>query len=184
MSNKSEESTKEILVPKDAKDAESSAKRISEIQNALIELDEKEAPKAQSLLQQASALHADPSAGTAKNADGKTESELIAEFNKVSGEIGKKRAKLEEELISLTKKVGAVADNKTLRELAKQRALASQLAVQEPPQDLAKFANPALDKIRSELQKNPLPGGETASIDDGTGGESAAAAAAAAAKKA
>ena len=149
--------------------------RIGELTKQLQDIDDTQGAKARELLNLYGALHADPS-GVAKTEDGKTAADVYAEYEALSGDIAKQRAPLEEQLNDFSKGLGMVADYNTLRRLSKERAEASAKACQEPFRDnLTDFANPELDKIRSALQKNPLPGGDKASIDDGTGGEQPAA---------
>ena len=146
--------------------------RVVELRAQLVDLDEKEGAKARELLELYSALHVDPS-GEAKDSEGRTAGEVYAEYERVSKEIGEKKKPLEDQLNDFQKGLGLVADYDTLRKASKERAAASAAACQEPFRDYTQFSNPELDKIRSGLQKNPLPGGDTAAIDDGTaGGES------------
>lgn len=147
--------------------------KVAELRAQLVALDENEGANARELLNLYSALHADPSGDAAKDEQGRTAAEVYAEYEKVSSEVAAKREPLEAQLNELSKGLGLVADYQTLRQAAKERAEASAAACQEPPaKDLTEFSNPELDKIRSQLQTNPLPGGEKASIDDGTGGAS------------
>jgi len=148
--------------------------RIAELAAQLQQIDDTEGAKARELLNLYGALHADPS-GNAKDEKGRTAAEVYEEYQTLSGEIAMSRAPLEQQLNDFSKGLGMVADYNTLRKLAKERAEASARNCQEPFKDMTEFSNPQLDKIRSDLQKNPLPGGDKASIDDGTGGEQPAA---------
>lgn len=143
--------------------------KVTQLRAQLVEIDQNEGEKARELLNLYSALHADPS-GNAKDDQGRTAAEVYAEYEKVSAETAKQKAPLETQLNEFSKGLGLVADYQTLRAAAKERAEASAKACQEQPKDLTAFSNPELDRIRSQLQTNPLPGGEKASIDDGTGG--------------
>ena len=158
-----------VEIPKDAGEREAKVKRLAEIKVALLKLDYTEGTANNELLSQSSALRSDPDKN-AVNKDGKTADELLAEFNEKSAATGKKKEALEKEMVSLTKSANSVADYDTLRKASRERAAASQLACQEKPTDLSEFSNQELDKIRSQLQANPLPGGDAASVDDGTGG--------------
>ena len=144
--------------------------KVAELRAQLVEIDQNEGEKARELLNLYSALHADPSGDKAKDSEGRTAAEVYAEYERVSAETAKQKAPLEQQLNDFSKGLGLVADYQTLRQAAKERAEASAAACQEQPKDLTSFSNPELDKIRSQLQTNPLPGGEKASIDDGTGG--------------
>lgn len=145
--------------------------KVAELRAQLVEIDQNEGEKARELLNLYSALHADPSTD-AKDDQGRTAAEVYAEYERVSGETAKQKAPLEQQLNDFTKGLGLVADYDTLRQAAKERAEASAAACQEQPKDYTQFSNPELDRIRSQLQTNPLPGGEKSSIDDGTGGGS------------
>lgn len=144
--------------------------RVVELRAQLVQIDETEGAKANELLQLYSALHVDPS-GNAKDEQGRTAAQVYAEYERVSAEVGQKKKPLEDQLNDFQKGLGLVADYDTLRKAAKERAEASAAACQEPFRDYTEFSNPELDRIRSGLQKNPLPGGDKASIDDGSGGE-------------
>lgn len=144
--------------------------RIGELTTQLQEIDETEGAKANELLNLYSALHVDPS-GEAKDEQGRTAAEVYAEYERLSAEAAKKKEPLVNQLNDFQKGLGLVADYQTLRKAAKERAEASAAACQEPFRDNTEFANPQLDAIRSQLQKNPLPGGDKASIDDGSAGE-------------
>lgn len=145
--------------------------KVAELAAQLQNLDDTEGAQARELLNLYSALHADPS-GNAKSAEGKTAAEVYAEYEALSKSIGEKRAPLEQQMNDFSKGLALVADYQTLRKMAKERAEASAQACQEPPRDVSEFSNPELDRIRSKLQTNPLPGGDTASIDDGSAGSS------------
>jgi len=144
--------------------------RIAELAAQLNEIDNTRGAEARELLNLYGALHADPS-GNAVDKDGRTAAQVYEAYEKLSQEIATERAPLEAQLNDFSKGLGMVADYNTLRKLAKERAEASARNCQEPFKDMTEFSNPQLDKIRSDLQKNPLPGGDKASIDDGTGGE-------------
>ena len=146
--------------------------KVTQLRAQLVEIDQNEGEKARELLNLYSALHADPSGDNAKDDQGRTAAEVYAEYEKVSAETAKQKEPLEAQLNEFNKGLGLVADYQTLRAAAKERAEASAAACQEPPKDLTAFSNPELDRIRSQLQTNPLPGGEKSSIDDGTGGGS------------
>ena len=143
--------------------------RIGELTKQLAEIDETDGAKARELLNLYSALHVDPSENT-KDEQGRTAAEVYAEYEKVSQEVAAKKKPLEDQLADFQKGLGRIADDATLRQASKERAAASAAACQEPFRDYTEFSNPELDRIRSGLQKNPLPGGDKSSIDDGSGG--------------
>ena len=146
--------------------------KVTQLRAQLVEIDQNEGEKARELLNLYSALHADPSGDQAKDDQGRTAAQVYAEYERVSAETAKQKAPLEAQLNDFSKGLGLVADYQTLRAAAKERAEASAAACQEQPKDYTQFSNPELDRIRSQLQTNPLPGGEKSSIDDGSGGGS------------
>jgi hypothetical protein len=148
---------------------ENITKRMSSIQQQLLQIDSSpEAAKVTSYLNLYGALHSSPDPEA--KIDGKTAEDYLALFNKESEALGKKRQALEAELQELMRANRGMG-KEDLQASKKHMIEQSNVAAQEPVKDLTAFAHPQLDKIRSELQKNPLPGGDTASIDDGTGGQ-------------
>jgi hypothetical protein len=148
---------------------ENITKRMSSIQQQLMALDSSpEAAKVTSYLNLYGALHSSPDENA--KIDGKTAEDYLELFNKESEALGKKRVALETELQELMRANRGMG-KEDLEASKKHMIQQSNVAAQEPVKDLTAFAHPELDKIRSELQKNPLPGGDTAAIDDGTGGQ-------------
>ena len=145
-------------------------KKIQAVQKSLYEIDATKGAEAQLLLQEYGSLHADPNP-EAKNKDGKTADQLYQEFQEKSAQVGESKKELETELQSLLNQQSSGMTSEQRKAFLDERAKRANAAAQEPVKDMSKFAQPELDRVREELQKNPLSGGAAAAIDDGTGGQ-------------
>lgn len=155
-------------------------KQIQELSKQLQELDATEGKKVQEMLSKAAAAHAQPGGENVK-VEGKTEAEWYEAFKVESEKVGETRAKLEEQMTKAMQAAGRSETPEERRKLWEERVAAANKAAQEPLKDLSKFSNEQLDKVRSQLQSGPPPGGERSAVDDGTGGETPEAKAATAA---
>lgn len=143
---------------------------LANVQRQLMDIDKTEGAKAIAIYEEIGALRSSAYHNKdVKGPSGKTIDELQKEFDTISTAIGEKKASLEKQMQTLLHPPEYTQEER--QKILKERADMANAAAQEKPKDLTAFANPELDKIRSQLQNTTLKGGEKASIDDGTGGE-------------
>ena len=165
----SDQPNKTMEITNEPNDANNVTANLKNIQIQLMDIDKTDGKKAQELMEEIGALRASSYHDkNVKGPSGKTVDELVKAFDALSESIGKKKAALEAQLNAILHPPEYTPEERET--ILKERTERANAAAQEKPKDLTAFSNPELDRIRAELQKNPLKT-DNAAIDDGTGGE-------------